>query len=286
MFRAPIAKKRWIDCRNCSADLEAVRGEAVGGASFTFLGTSAGEPSPTRACSGHVLGIGESLSLIDCGGGVSASFLHCGFDPLKVDRIFISHTHPDHVCELPLFIQMIYLAGRTAPLELFVPEEFLEPLEVLLASMYLIRARMPFELRTLGYTDGFTYENTFQLKAIGNTHLAKYAQHVAESHLSNKMQCCSLDLAVGETKLLYSSDIGGYHDIEAHVGGHDFVILECAHLDVGEFIRHAGSAAVRQFVLTHVISEESAAEIASRARQAGITNLIVAHDGLSLNLMK
>ena len=77
---------------------------------FTVLGTSSGMPQPGMACSGYVLRTGRELSLIDCGGGVSAAFAACNFDPLQVERVFISHTHPDHVSDLPLFIQMIYLA--------------------------------------------------------------------------------------------------------------------------------------------------------------------------------
>ena len=90
--------------------------------SFTLLGTSSGVPQASRANAGYLLKTGDSLSLIDCGGGVTSSFLRAGFDPLKIDRVFISHTHPDHCCELSLVIQMVYLAGRTEPLDVYLPE--------------------------------------------------------------------------------------------------------------------------------------------------------------------
>jgi hypothetical protein len=255
-------------------------------ASFTFLGTSAGLPSPNRACSGHILRVGESLNLIDCGGGVSSSFLRCGFDPLKVDRIFISHSHPDHVCELPLFIQMIYLTGRAQAVELYIPAEFVEPFEILMESMYLFRTRMPFELRTLGYKDGFSFEGPFSLRAIGNTHLRKYAQVIEQQELPNKMQCHSFDIRVGESTLLYSSDIGAYADIELHIESHDFVILEAAHLDIIDLLKHVATAQVGRFIITHVVSEESVNEIVTAVRGAGLTNLIVAYDGFAVNLCK
>lgn len=254
------------------------------GNSFTFLGTSSGVPQANRACSGHILKIGESLNLIDCGGGVCSSFLRCGFDPLNVDRIFISHSHPDHVCELSLFIQMIYLAGRTAPVEVYLPEEFVEPFESYLRSVYLIRARMPFELRTTGYGEGLLYDGAFSLRAIENTHLHKYAHHIKSLMLPNRMQCYSFDLQTGEKSLFYSGDIGAYDDLKSHLDGHDFVVLEAVHFDFAEFLLHAPTIKAGKFVITHVSSDESAAEIEAAAHAAGLTNLEMARDGMILPL--
>ncbi|MCF6334560.1 MAG: sigma 54-interacting transcriptional regulator [Spirochaetales bacterium] len=90
---------------------------------FYVLGSSSGLPSADKATSGYLLKNNDSLTLIDCGGGVTQSFLKRGFNPLNVDRICISHTHSDHVCELSLFLQLIYLHKRKRPLDLFLPEK-------------------------------------------------------------------------------------------------------------------------------------------------------------------
>src|SRR5512138_2792165 len=92
--------------------------------SFTILGSSAGVPQAERATTSHVLKIGESLNIIDCGGSFCQRFLQLGFDPLQIDRVFVTHTHPDHVAELPLCIQMIRLLKRDRPVEFYFPEEF------------------------------------------------------------------------------------------------------------------------------------------------------------------
>ena len=51
---------------------------------MVILGSSSGNPSPTRATSGYILEVDSRLSLIDCGGGVCSSFLRRGFDPLEI----------------------------------------------------------------------------------------------------------------------------------------------------------------------------------------------------------
>ena len=114
---------------------------------FCILGTSSGLPVADKATSGYILKDTDSYTLIDCGGGIVQSYLKRGFDPLKVNRIFISHTHSDHVCELPLFLQLVYLRKRTEKIELYLPEEFIKPFRTYLKSLYIFEERIPFELQ-------------------------------------------------------------------------------------------------------------------------------------------
>ena len=180
---------------------------------FIILGVSSGMPQPGQACSGYVLRTGSELSLIDCGGGISAAFVSNGFDPLQVERIFISHTHPDHVSDLPLFIQMVYLAGRKDPVDIYLPEEFVEPFENYLRAVYLIREKLPFKLNILGYESGVIYEGNFKLTAIGNRHLQEYAPFIEKYGLPNRMQCHSFDIEVAGRTLFYSADVFDLEDI-------------------------------------------------------------------------
>jgi len=103
---------------------------------FTILGSSAGMPQPLRGNSGYVLDVDGRLFQFDCGGGVSRAFRSAGFDPLQVDGIVISHTHPDHIGDLPLYIQMEYLAGRTELLTIHLPEEALAPTQAMCDSAH------------------------------------------------------------------------------------------------------------------------------------------------------
>lgn len=252
--------------------------------SFTILGTAAGAPSATRANSGYLVSINDRLTLLDGGGGVYQSFRRAGFDPIALDRIVISHTHPDHVCELPLFIQAVYLTGRSDPLTVYVPEDFIDPLKRFLEACYLFESRFPFELLIAGYDYGVMFEKPFELEAIPNSHLEKLADIVAELKLPNKLQCCSLDITAGKTRVLYSADIGSLDDILPHWDNHEYVILESAHIDWEHFYTHAPTAKVGQFIMTHLLSDQQASEIAAESKKRGLPNLVIAYDGMTLEL--
>lgn len=252
--------------------------------SFTILGTSAGVPMANRATTSHVLKVGESLTAIDCGGSFSQRFLQEGFDPLKIDRVIVTHTHPDHVAELPMLIQMLKLLKRTEPVQFFLPEEFVEPFLRYLPSMYLFRENFPFEMKVVGYREGTLIEGECTIRAIANSHLAKYADEGEAKGLANRGQAFSLDIRVGERTLFHSGDIGSYQDVRPHIDNHDYVVIESAHLCLDDLIADAQRLKVGQFVVSHVVSEKAVEQIERKAREAGVSNLIVAKDGERLQL--
>ena len=252
--------------------------------SFTILGSASGEPNPSRSCSGYVLQVGESLTLVDCGGGVSASFLRCGFDPKAVKRVFISHSHPDHVCDLPLFIQMIHLSRRTNPLDIYLPDEFVVPFQIMMRAMYLIPERFAFPLSVYGYEDGFEFRDSFHLKAIGNSHLQRLKYDIQRLGLANKMQCCSFKIDVSGKSLLYSSDIGDLGDIAPHMDGCNYVVTELTHVDLDEFFTFASRLGETKFIITHLSDNSTTDELLDGAKVTGMSNLVVAEDGMTLPL--
>lgn len=252
--------------------------------SLTILGSSSGMPQADRATAGYVLKVQNRLSLLDCGGGVCSSFVRCGFDPPAIERIFISHTHSDHVCELPLVIQMVYLAGKKDRLDVYVPSEFVGPLKTYLRAVYLIEEKLPFALNIIGYEDGFTFSEDFRLTAVGNRHLQGHAELISELDLPNKMQCHSFEIEVAEKSLFYSSDVFSFDDVRNHLDGRDYVLLESTHIDLERFFEFAQSISVGRYVITHLGTADEVAEIEQRARKAGLDNLVTAVDGMELAL--
>ena len=248
--------------------------------SFTVLGSSSGAPQAERATAGYLLKTGDSLSLVDCGGGVASSFLKKGYRPTDVDRIFISHTHPDHVGELPLFIQMIYLAGRQEKLDVYLPAEFVEPFEKFLPAVYLIKEKLPFEINFIGYESGFTYDADFRLTAISNNHLKGYADLLARLDLPNRMQCHCFSIQAGGKSIFYSADILDFADVRDHLNGHDYVFLETTHIDLEDFLDFAHEIQVGRYIMTHLGTPEEIATIAALVEKYGIDNLAIADDGM------
>jgi ribonuclease BN (tRNA processing enzyme) len=252
--------------------------------SLTILGTSSGLPQPNRACSGYLLKVGQSCSLIDCGGGVTSSFLKTGFDSLAVDRIFISHTHPDHVCELPLFIQLVYLRGRTKRLDVYVPNEFENPLMQYLYSVYLIRERLPFELKIIGYEHRFEFYGNFNLDAYETRHLHKYSEEIRSLNLPNKMQAHCFVMEIDNKRVFYSGDIESFSEIKGHLDGCEYALIESTHIEILELLDYAPKANVGNFIITHLGTPANVNEIEKSVKDSGVKNVCLGHDGMVLPL--
>jgi len=252
--------------------------------SFTILGSSSGLPQPNRACSGYLLKTGESLSLIDCGGGVCQSFLRCGFDPLKLDRVFISHTHSDHVCELSLVIQMLHVLRSKRRLELYLPEEFVQSFKDWMIAVYQLPGRIKPDIQVRGYTEGVVYDKEFRVTAYSNTHHAGVADDVTRLGIANKLECNSLRFDTDSGSVFYSADLGSFEDIRSHLNSLDYAIVESTHIDLNDFFEFAKNSDVKHWILTHLGDEQQVEELKQQIMSAGLLNVVTAEDGMALDL--
>ncbi len=69
-----------------------------------FLGTGAGAPGKFRNVSSLALRLLEernSIWLFDAGEGTQHQILRTTIKPRKIDKIFITHLHGDHIFGLP-----------------------------------------------------------------------------------------------------------------------------------------------------------------------------------------
>ncbi len=95
----------------------------------TILGTSSALPTSERSPSAHVLNVHERLYLIDCGEGTQMQMRRYRLRFAKINHVFISHLHGDHVFGLYGLLSTFNLMGRTTPLNLFAPASFDEILK-------------------------------------------------------------------------------------------------------------------------------------------------------------
>jgi ribonuclease Z len=92
--------------------------------SFTSLGCASALPTVNRFPSAHVLNVHERLFLIDCGEGCQIQLRKYGFSFLKIQNIFISHIHGDHIFGIFGLLSTMSMIGRTADIFIYAPAEF------------------------------------------------------------------------------------------------------------------------------------------------------------------
>ena len=83
--------------------------------------------------------------LFDCGEGTQHQLLHTAFNPGKLDKIFISHLHGDHLFGLPGLLCSRSMSGIIQPLTIYGPQgirEFVETALRLAAHGPIIRWKL------------------------------------------------------------------------------------------------------------------------------------------------
>ncbi|HFF1655938.1 ribonuclease Z [Providencia vermicola] len=103
---------------------------------LTFLGTSAGVPTKERNVTSMILnlvGIRKSYWLFDCGEGTQHRILNSPFKAPKIEKIFITHLHGDHIFGLPGLLCSRSMGGATEPLTLYGPKGLKQYIETVLS---------------------------------------------------------------------------------------------------------------------------------------------------------
>nr|WP_295974189.1 ribonuclease Z [uncultured Bacillus sp.] len=89
-----------------------------------FLGTGAGIPSKARNVTAIALKLLEerrSIWLFDCGEATQHQILHTSLKPGKIEKIFITHLHGDHIYGLPGLLASRSFQGGELPLTIYGP---------------------------------------------------------------------------------------------------------------------------------------------------------------------
>ncbi|WP_050180994.1 ribonuclease Z [Domibacillus robiginosus] len=89
-----------------------------------FLGTGAGVPGKRRnvtAVALKMLNERGAVWLIDCGEATQHQILHTSLKPRRIEKIFITHLHGDHIFGLPGLLGSRSFQGGTEPLTVYGP---------------------------------------------------------------------------------------------------------------------------------------------------------------------
>lgn len=98
---------------------------------LTILGYNSAIPTVKSAPTSQFLEMEERCFLIDCGEGTQVQLRKAKAKFSKINHIFISHLHGDHVFGLPGLISSFRLLGRETPLHVYGPKGIKEMMETI-----------------------------------------------------------------------------------------------------------------------------------------------------------
>lgn len=75
----------------------------------TLLGTGSALPSRHRLQSGSLIEAGQRRLLVDCGSGITHRLAQVGVAVTDIETVLLTHTHLDHVADLPTLLKARWL---------------------------------------------------------------------------------------------------------------------------------------------------------------------------------
>lgn len=127
---------------------------------ITFFGTSAGLPTKDRNTQAIALNLepySNTIWLFDVGEGTQHQILHHSIKLGKVDHIFITHMHGDHIFGLPgLLTSRSFQGGEDKPLTLIGPtglQQFIE------TNLKLSESHLNYPITYIEIDNNFTYHH-------------------------------------------------------------------------------------------------------------------------------
>lgn len=119
-----------------------------------FLGTGAGVPSRLRNVSSLALDMSQSGGptwLFDAGEGTQLQILKTSISLRRVEKVFISHLHGDHVFGLPGLLSTRSFQAETRPLHLYGPPGITDLVE---STLRLTSSHLTYPLEITEVNDG------------------------------------------------------------------------------------------------------------------------------------
>ena len=241
----------------------------------TLLGTGSALPSPTRLQTGALVHHADSSLLVDCGSGITHRLAQSNIDYRTVDTVLLTHTHLDHVADLPTFAKARFLDGHDT-FTIVGPPGTQDVCDALFAVDDLA-GRLSLSVRELtAGTDPFTIDDLEIERAPTDHSKPGYAYRFNE-------------------QLTIAGDTAPTEPVCSLADGSDLLVHECAYPDGTDSLGHSTPTAlgelledidIDRILLTHLFpqTEPHADELVNTVREYTDAAVDVATDHTSVTL--
>jgi ribonuclease Z len=124
-----------------------------------FLGTGAGIPAKHRNVTSLALKLLEergTIWLFDCGEATQHQILHTSIKPRRIEKIFISHLHGDHIYGLPGFLSSRSFQGGEDLLTVYGPKGLEDYIKI---SLAVSQTYLKYPLKVIEIEEGVIFQD-------------------------------------------------------------------------------------------------------------------------------
>ncbi|MBL1230936.1 ribonuclease Z [Enterococcus sp. BWB1-3] len=156
-----------------------------------FLGTGAGVPAKHRNVSSIALKLLDERNavwLFDCGEGTQLQILKSTIRPRKIEKIFITHLHGDHIFGLPGLLSSRSFQGGDEQLDIYGPEGIRKFIET---SLNVSKTRLSYPIVFHELTDGgiVFQDKQFKVECLPLEHgILSFGYRIVESDHEGELQ--------------------------------------------------------------------------------------------------
>lgn len=148
-----------------------------------FLGTGAGMPAKLRNVTSIALKLLEergAVWLFDAGEATQHQILHTSIKPRRIEKVFITHLHGDHIYGLPGLLSSRSFQGGESEVTVFGPKGIKE---YILTSLSLSQTSLKYPLAVVEIEEGIIFEDEqFKVEARLLDHgIPSYGYRIVES---------------------------------------------------------------------------------------------------------
>ncbi|OED30047.1 ribonuclease Z [Methanosphaera sp. WGK6] len=185
---------------------------------LTFLGTASAIPTRYRNHTAILVKVSNRMILLDCGEATQKQLMKAEISPMKIDDIYITHLHGDHILGLPGLIQSLAFRGRTRPLNIYGPKGIGELIDHI---KHLGYCTMGYDLITHEILDDdiiIYQQNDFLVKARKMKHTVfDYAYKIEELRQPKFLRSKAIELGVPPGPLFGKLQAGNSVSIDGKV---------------------------------------------------------------------
>lgn len=267
--------------------------------SFVMVGSGAVRANPKRGGPAQIVTIRNHILLFDCGRCAVSNVVRLGFPVEHINRVFITHLHFDHICDLPYLVLLSWNNGRNERLRVYGPpgiDLFLEH-SVRLAYEQDIKSRLAHgkdptgldcDIVEIERSGPFLEEEDYVVSALST-------EHAGLPNLNYRVDSRG-------RRIVITSDTQPHEALSPFCEGADLLVCECSgtseflsrqpwgswHMTPESVARLAKNASVKKVVIKHLVIEDFsedpsiAEKMAQQIKEGYDGEVAVGFDGLKI----
>jgi len=256
-----------------------------------IIGSGVMYPQNNRFSSAYLVSVKNEKILLDCGSGTLLKMFENKIPYEKINHIFISHTHTDHIADLMPILHSWYVKGifnhnktRTSPVYIYGAKGFKKMFDQL--RYYFWPDETPqFEIKII--------ESNFQKIHIDNITLEIFPVIHAKDKLNLQPRGIVIDDCRSTLVYTGDADLAAARTIINKSQKADALLIESAkpikfgagsHLEPREVGIIANEANVRKVIVTHLTEKNNNLEINEEITRYYKGKVIIAKDGMKLTI--